>query len=147
MLCERELDSSCCLFFLLPFISSFFFLSSFQISKKFISLLSGSERPTKLKFGPHMDSRLLYYVYLNQVAIANLFLYFFIFLSLKFQNIQFLSHFSVRSTKLKLDTQGQWVDLLCTPHTSSQYICIPSFFCLIKKLHLNIPLMAMAGVM
>ena len=40
-----------------------------------------------------MDSRLMYYVYLNQAAIAYLSLYFFIFLSLKFQNIQFFSLF------------------------------------------------------
>ena len=106
-----------------------------------------------LKFGPHTGNRLMYYEYLNQVAIAYLFHYFFILLSLKFQNIQFLSHFSVRPTKLKLDTHRQWVDLLCTPHTSS--IHTRSFFFLslqsanIKKLHLqnclNIPLMALTG--
>ena len=39
---------------------NFFFLSSFQISEHFISLFSGTEWPTKLKLGPHMDSRLIY---------------------------------------------------------------------------------------
>ena len=82
----------------------FFFLSSFQISKYFICLFSRTERHTKLKLGPHMDSRLMYHVYLNQAAGVYLFLYFFNFLSLKLQNIKFLSHFSVRPTKLKLDT-------------------------------------------
>ena len=35
----------------LPLISSFFFLSNFQISDNFISLFSGTERHTKLKLG------------------------------------------------------------------------------------------------
>ena len=55
---------------------SLFFLSSFQISKTFISLFPGTERHTKLKLGPHMDSRLMYHVYLNQVGVY-LFLHFF----------------------------------------------------------------------
>ena len=37
-----------------------------------------------------MDSRLMYHVYLNWAAGVYLFLYFFNFLSLKFQNIKFL---------------------------------------------------------
>ena len=48
----------------------FIFLSNFQISKTFISLFSGTEKPTKLKLGPHMDSALVYHVYLNQAAGA-----------------------------------------------------------------------------
>ena len=63
---------------------SFFFLSHFQISNNFISLFSRTERPTKQKLGPHMDSRLVYHVYLNQSAGAYLFFYFLNFLSLKF---------------------------------------------------------------
>ena len=50
------------LLLILPLISSFLFLSNFQISNNFISLFSGTERPTKLKLGPHMDSRLVYHV-------------------------------------------------------------------------------------
>ena len=57
-----------------------------------------------MNLGSYMDSRLMYHVYLNQSAAVYLFLLFFNFLSLKFQNIKFLSHFSVRPTKLKLDT-------------------------------------------
>ena len=70
---------------------NFFICLSLQFSniKKFISLFSGTERHTKLKLGPHMDSRLMYHVYLNQAAGAYLFLYFFNFLSLKLQNIKF----------------------------------------------------------
>ena len=43
-------------------------------------------------------------MYLNQTAGVYLFLYFFIFFSLQFQKINFLSHFSASLTKLKLDT-------------------------------------------
>ena len=74
---------------------NFFIFLSLQFSniKKFISLFSGTERPTKLKLGPHMDSRLMYHMYLNQAAGAYLFLYFFNFLSLEFQNIKFFVTF------------------------------------------------------
>ena len=73
---------------------NFFILLSLQYSniKKFISLFSGTERHTKLKLGPHMDSRLMYQVYLNQAAGVYLVLYFFNFLSHKFQNIKFFHH-------------------------------------------------------
>ena len=41
---------------------NFFIFLSLQFSniKKIISLFSGTEKPTKLKLGPHMDSRLTY---------------------------------------------------------------------------------------
>ena len=52
------------LLLILPLISSLFFLSYFQISKTFISLFSGTEWHTKLKLGPHMDSRLMNYLFL-----------------------------------------------------------------------------------
>ena len=70
---------------------SFFIFLSFQFSniKKIIFPFSGTERHTELKLGPHMDSRLMYHVYLNRAAGVYLFLYFFNFLSLKFQNINF----------------------------------------------------------
>ena len=93
---------------ILPTYSSlnfFIFVSLIFSNIKIIkSLFSGTERYTQLNLGPHMDSRLMYHVYLNQAAGAHLFLYFFYFLSLEFQNINFLSLFSLRPTKLKLDT-------------------------------------------
>ena len=72
---------------------NFFMFLSLQFSdiKKFICLFSGTERHTKLKLGPHMDSRLMYHVYLNWAAGVYLFLYCFNFLSLKFQNIKFFA--------------------------------------------------------
>ena len=87
-------------------LNFFIFLSlHFQISKNVISLFSGTERHTKLKLGPHMDSRLMYHVYLNQAAGVYLFLFFFIFLSLHFQiskNVISLFSGTERHTKLKL---------------------------------------------
>ena len=70
---------------------NFIIFLSLQFSniKNFISLFSGTERHTKLKLGPHVDSRLMYRVYLNHAAGVYLFLYFFNFLSLKFQHIKF----------------------------------------------------------
>ena len=140
---------------------NFFIFLSLQFSniKKFISLFSGTERHTKLKLGPHMDSRLMYHVYLNQAAGVYLFLYFFNFFSLKFQNIKFFITLFCKAYKVATwHTHGQIVDLLCTPTTSSQNILVPLFFFFflslqwakIKKLLLqncfNIPMMARPGV-
>ena len=121
------------LLLILPLISSLFFLSNFQISKTFISLFSGTERHTKLKLGPHMDSRLMYHVYLNQAGVY-LFLYFFIFFSHQFQNINFLSHFSVSPTKLKLVTHMGKGLIYCVHQIQAAriylFLCFSSFFCL-----------------
>ena len=106
-------------------ISSFFFLSNFQIPKNFICLFSGTERPAKLKLGPHMDSRLMYHVYFNQAAGAYLFLYLFKFLCLKFQNIFFVTLFCEAYKVETWYTHGQWVDLLCAPSTSSRNVLVP----------------------
>ena len=144
--------------YLLP---SFIFLSlQFSNIKKFISFFSGTERHTKLKLGPHIDSRLMYHVYLNQAAGVYLFLYFFNFLSLKFQNIKFFISLFCKAYKVETwYTHGQIVDLLCTPTTSSQNILVPLFFFFFLSLQLakiknlllqncfNIPLMATAGGM
>ena len=95
-----------------------FFLSNFQTLKFFVTLLSGTVRPRRLKLGIHVDSGWMYQVYQNQAAAAYLSLYFFNFLTLQFSNIKtFLSHFSqeLRSRSLKLDTHvdsGQMYRLL-----------------------------------
>ena len=83
-------------------LNFFIFLSLIYSNiKKIKSLFSGTERHTQLKLGPHMDSRLMYHVYLNQAAGAYLFLYFFYFLSLEFQNIHFLSIFFCEAYKVE----------------------------------------------
>ena len=86
---------------ILPLISALFFLSNFQISKTFISLFSGTEWHTKLKLGPHLDSRLMYQVYLNQAGVY-LFLYFFIFFSHQVQNINLNIFFLTNSKTLNI---------------------------------------------
>ena len=81
-----------------------------------------------------MNSRLMYHVYWNRAACVYLFLYFFNFLSLKFQNIKFLVTLFCETYKVETwYTHGQRFDLLCTSVTSSQNILVPlfsSFFCL-----------------
>ena len=142
-------------------LNFFIFLSLiFSNIKKIKSLFSGTERQTQLKLGPHMDSRLMYHAYLKQAAGAYLFLYFFYFFSLEFQNINFLSLFSVRPTKLKLDTH-MGKGLICCVHQIQEariylFLYFSSFFlsfqlAKIKNLLLqncfNILLMATAGGM
>ena len=64
-----------------------------------------------------MDSRLMYHVYLNQAAGAYLFLYFFNFLSLEFQNIKFFVTFFCKAYKVETwYTHGQRIDLLYTKY-------------------------------
>ena len=90
-----------------PFISSFFFLSNFQALKFFVTLCSGTLRPTRLKRGTYVDSGQMYCVYRNQAAPAFSSLYFFIFLSLQFSNIEIFRHtFSgtVKPRRLKFGT-------------------------------------------
>ena len=80
-----------------------FFLSNFQT---FVTLLSGTARPRRLKLGTHVDRGWMYRVYQNQAAAYSS-LYFFIFLSLQFSKIKiFVTLFSgnVRPRRLKLGT-------------------------------------------
>ena len=53
-----------------PFISSFFFLSSFQTLKFFVTLFSRTVRPRRLTLGTHLASGQMYSVYWNQAAAA-----------------------------------------------------------------------------
>ena len=99
----------------------------------------------------------MYHVYLNRAAGVYLLLYFFNFLSLKFQNIKFFVTLFFEAYIVETwYTHGQRVDLLRTPNTSSQKILVPLFLFFflsfqlakIKNLLLqncfNIPLMATA---
>ena len=73
----------------------FIFLSlQFSTLKCFVTLFSGTVRPRRLKLGTHVYSGHMYHVYWNQAAAAYSSLYFFIFLSLQFSTLKFLSHFS-----------------------------------------------------
>ena len=75
-----------------PFIFSFFFLSNFQTLKIFVTLFSETVSSRKLKLGTHMDSGQMYHVYRNQAAAIYSSVYFFIFLSLQFPNIEIFRH-------------------------------------------------------
>ena len=49
----------------LSLISLFFFLSNYQTLTFFVTFLSGTVRPRKLKLGTHVDNRCMYRVYRN----------------------------------------------------------------------------------
>ena len=73
----------------------FIFLSlQFSTLKFFITLFSGTVRSRRVKLGTHIDSGQMYHVYWNQAAAAYSSHYLFIFLSLQFSTLNFLSHFS-----------------------------------------------------
>ena len=115
---------------------NFFIFLSLQFSniKNFNSLFSGTERHTKLKLGPHMDSRLMYHVYLIRLLV---FIYSFIssifFLS-NSKTLNFLSYFPVRPTKLKLDTHMDKLLIYCVHQLQAAriylFLYFSSFFCL-----------------
>ena len=90
-----------------PFVSSFFFLSSFQTLKFFVTLFSGTMRPRRLKLGTHVASGQMYLVYGNQAAaLIRPFISSFFFLS-NYQTLKFFVTFfsgTVRCKRLKLGT-------------------------------------------
>ena len=59
----------------------------------FVTLFSGTVRPTRLKLGTHVDSGQMYCVYWNQAAAAYWSPYFFIFFLSNFQTLKFFAHF------------------------------------------------------
>ena len=88
-----------------PFISSFFFHSSFQILKFFVTLVWGTVWSRRLKLGTHVDSGQMYRVYwIRLLLLICPFLSSVFFLS-NFQTLKFfLTLFSgtVRPRRLKL---------------------------------------------
>ena len=128
---------------ILPLISSSFFLPNFQISNYFNSLFSGTDA-YKVEFWSTHE----YWVGASCILESSswcLFIPSFLQISLQFQNIKFYHTFLWGLQSWTWYSHGQWVYLLCTPKSSSQYL----FFNWTKNLHLqncfNIPLMAMAG--
>ena len=76
-------------------LNFFIFLSlQFSTLKFLVTLFSGTMRPRRLKIGTFVDRGQIYYVYKIQAAAAYSSLYFFIFLSLKFSNIEIFVTFS-----------------------------------------------------
>ena len=124
------------------FISSFFFLSNFQTLKYFVTLFSGTVRPRRSKLDTHVDSGQMYLVYRNQAAAAYLSLYFFIFLSLQFSDIEIFSHTFLRNCKaLEVETwytHGQWADVWCIPESGCCCLFIPLFYIFLSLQFSNI---------
>ena len=77
--------------------SIFLHFLSLQFSniKFFVTLISGTVRPRRLKLGTHVDSGWMYGVYQNQAAAAYSSLYFF-FLS-NFQILKYFCHTFLRN--------------------------------------------------
>ena len=112
-----------------PFISSFFFLQ-FSTLKFFVTLFSGTVRPRRLKIGTHLDIGQMYLVYQNQAVATYSSLYFFIYLSLQFSTLKFLSHFSRELWGLEdwnLVHMGQWADVSCIPESGCCCLFVPLF--------------------
>ena len=104
-----------------PFNPSFFFLSNFQALKHFVTLFSGTVRPSRLKLGTHMDIGQMFRVYWDQtVALILPFLSFF-FLS----NFQALNFFVTLFSGMR--GLEDW-NLIHT-WTVSRCMCIPEFNC------------------
>ena len=79
-----------------------FFLSNFQTLKFFVTLLSGTVRPRRLKLGTHVNSGWMYGVYQNRAAAAYSSLYFFF---LQYSSIKIFGTLvsgTVRPRRLKL---------------------------------------------
>ena len=93
VLCIPE-SGCCCLF--VPLFLHFSFSPIFK-QKFFVTLFSGTVRTRRLKLGTHVDSGHMYRVYRNQAAAAYSSLYFFIFLSLQFSNIEIFRHTFLRN--------------------------------------------------
>ena len=79
-------------------ILSFCHSVTFQM-KIFVTLFSGTVRPRTLKHGTRVDSGQMYHLYRNQADPAYSSLYFFIFLSLQFSNIEIFRHHFLRNSE------------------------------------------------
>ena len=114
------------LLFILPLISSFFFLSNFQISKKFHLFSQGLRGTQSWNLVHTWTVGWCYHEYLNQAAGVYLSLYFSfsqIALTLVFVTL-FCEAYKVETWY----THRQRVDLFCTPNPKSQNILGPLFF-------------------
>ena len=102
-------------------VTNTFCRENFFFGKIFITLFSGTLRPTKLKLSTHVVSGWMYRVCQNQAFAAYSSLHFFVFLSLQFSNIKIFCHFFLRNWYVyKFETRyisGQWVDVLWVPES------------------------------
>ena len=108
-----------------------FFLSNFPTLKFFITLLSGTVRPRRLKLGTHVDCGQIYHVYWNPAAAAYSSLYFFIFFLSNFPTLKFfitLLSGSVRPRRLKLSTHidSGWMYHVYQNQAAAAYSRVPN---------------------
>ena len=100
------------------------FLSNFQTLKFFITLLSGTVRPRRLKLSTHVDSGWMYHVhvYQNQAAVAYSSHYFSFFLSPIVKG-------TVRPRRLKLGAQvdNGWICRVYRNQAAAVYLSIYFF--------------------
>ena len=79
-----------------------FFLSNFQTLKYFVTRLSGTVRPRRLKLGKHVGNGWMYRVFQNQAASAYSSVYFFFLQYSNIKNFATLLSGTVRPRRLKL---------------------------------------------
>ena len=113
----------------------FIFLSlQFSALKFFVTLVSWTTRPRRLKIGTLVDSGQMYHVYQIQAAAAYSSLYFFIFLSLQFSNIKiFVTLFSGMWGLEDWNLVQMWIVGWCVVYTGIRLLLlihpiISSFF-------------------
>ena len=99
----------------------------------FVTLLSGTVKPRRLKFGTHMDSGQMYNVYWNQAAAMYSSLNFVIFFLSNFQTLKFFVTFfsgTVRPRRLKLGTHVNSGQMYCVYRNQAAvaYLSIYFFF-------------------
>ena len=122
------------------FISSFFFLSSFQTLKFFVTLFSGTVRPRKLKLGIHVDSGQMYLVTgIRMLLLIHPFISSFFFLC-NYQTLKiFVTFFSgtVRSRRLKLGTHMDNGQMYCVYRNQAAAAYLSLYFFIFLSLQFS----------
>ena len=120
---------------------NFFIFLSLQFSniKNFIFLFSGTEGHTKVKLGLYANSRLMYHQLCIMYTWIRLLVFIYSFISSVFflsnsKTLNFWSQFSVRPTKLKLETYMGKGLINCVHQIQAAriylFLYFSSFFCL-----------------
>ena len=122
-----------------PFIYSFFFLSNFQTFKFFVTLVSETVWPRRLKLGTHVQW--VDVSCLPESDCCCLFIpLFFIFLSLQFSNINiFVTLFSgtVRHRRLKLITHVHSGQMYCAYRIQATAVYLSLYFFIFLSLQFS----------
>ena len=114
-----------------PFISSFFYFSTYQTLKIFITFFAGTVRSRILELDTHVDSGQMYCVYRNQAAaLICPFISSFFFFS-NYQTLKNFHHIFLRNCEVKKIatwyTHGLWADVLCIQESGCCCLFVPLF--------------------